>query len=186
MLIVKNEEYKLLRKHGEETYPHECCGVLIGTVVGDRRTVRRIVRCGNARADRLNDRYTIDPKELIAAQREARRDQLDIVGFYHSHPDHPAQWSSTDLAEAHWFGCSYVITAVEKGHAAQTNSFALLGSFEEEKRFEVENINVVTDDEEEEVSRIQTDTAADQQRRLTPEAQDPERHRSQHPIGESR
>ena len=67
---------------------------------------------------------------------------MSIAGFYHSHPDHPAQWSQTDLAEAHWLGCSYVITAVAKGVAAQTNSFRLAGDTEENKRFELEQIEV--------------------------------------------
>jgi proteasome lid subunit RPN8/RPN11 len=74
---------------------------------------------------------------LVRIQREALLAGQDIVGFYHSHPDHPAQWSSTDLDEAHWTGCSYVITSVEKGHAVLTNSFLLLGE-EDEKRLEDE------------------------------------------------
>ena len=70
--------------------------------------------------DRPQDRYHIDPRELVRIQRQGHERGLDIVGFYHSHPDHPARWSQTDLAEAHWIGCSYVITAVEHGKAAQT------------------------------------------------------------------
>ena len=76
----------------------------------------------------------IDPKELMRIQREGRERDEDIFGFYHSHPDHPAQWSQTDLAEAHWFGCSYVITSVEKGKAVTTNSFELTGSGEDDKK----------------------------------------------------
>jgi proteasome lid subunit RPN8/RPN11 len=64
------------------------------------------------------------------------------VGFYHSHPDHPARWSQTDLAEAHWLGCSYIITSVEAGQAAETRSFVLTGANEEEKRLEPEKITV--------------------------------------------
>ncbi len=75
-------------------------------------------------------------------QRQGRERGLDIVGFYHSHPDHPARWSQTDLAEAHWIGCSYVITAVEKGKAAQTNAFLLAGMTEEDKRFTDEEVRV--------------------------------------------
>ncbi len=75
-------------------------------------------------------------------QRQGRDRGLDIVGFYHSHPDHPARWSQTDLAEAHWIGCSYVIISVEQGKAAQTNSFLLTGSVEEDKRFVDEEIRV--------------------------------------------
>ena len=59
-----------------------------------------------------------------------------------SHPDHPARWSATDLAEAHWFGCSYVITSVEKGKAAVTNSFELVGREENDKRLVDEKVEV--------------------------------------------
>ena len=68
---------------------------------------------------------------------------MEIVGFYHSHPDHPARWSATDLAEAHWYGCSYVITSVEKGKAATTHSFVLLGESEEDKQFADEAIETL-------------------------------------------
>jgi proteasome lid subunit RPN8/RPN11 len=81
--------------------------------------------------------------ELVKIEREARSKGLGIGGFYHSHPDHPAQWSPTDFAEAHWLGCSYVITAVEQGKAAVTNSFLLAGVIEEDKRFEDEDIEVI-------------------------------------------
>ena len=127
--------YDELRAHGEETYPHECCGILLGRAAGDELEVRQILRAGNTRTDSAHNRYNIAPQELIAAQREGRKQGLDIVGFYHSHPDHPAQWSATDFAEAHWFGCSYVITAVEKGRAAITNAFLLTGVGEDDKAF---------------------------------------------------
>jgi proteasome lid subunit RPN8/RPN11 len=110
---------------------------------GGSRTVSRIARCGNTRADSPHNRYHIDPRELIRIQREGRERGEDIVGFYHSHPDHPAQWSTTDLAEAHWFGCSYVITSVEKGAATITNSFELTGNDEANKRFVDEETAVV-------------------------------------------
>jgi proteasome lid subunit RPN8/RPN11 len=136
MLKLSKSDYALLRQHGEETYPHECCGVLLGQFSDEgTKTVTHVARCGNTRADSPHNRYHIDPKELIRIQREGRQRGEDIVGFYHSHPDHPAQWSSTDLAEAHWFGCSYVITSVEKGKAAITNSFELAGSDEAGKKF---------------------------------------------------
>ena len=136
MLKLSQSAYVALRQHGEETYPHECCGVLLGRFDDDgSRTVSRVARCGNTRLDSLHNRYSIDPRELIRIQREGRERGEDIVGFYHSHPDHPAQWSPTDLAEAHWFGCSYVITSVEKGAAVVTNSFELTGTDEADKKF---------------------------------------------------
>jgi proteasome lid subunit RPN8/RPN11 len=144
MLTLKKSDYESLRRHGEETYPHECCGALLGRFDDGGRIVEQVVRCTNTRADRPEDRYNIHPKELLSLQRQAAKQQLDIVGFYHSHPDHPAQWSATDLAEAHWLGCSYVITSVESGRAAQTNSFALEGESEETKRLETEEISVLS------------------------------------------
>ena len=100
-----------------------------GRLDGDVRIVTSIVALPVTLGLILRtNRYHIDPKELIRIQREGRERGEDIVGFYHSHPDHPAHWSPTDLAEAHWLGCSYVITSVEKGNAAVTNSFELKGS----------------------------------------------------------
>src|SRR5437588_7753377 len=142
MLKIPQKEYVAIRQHGEETYPHECCGVLLGTADGDERVVTSSARCGNTRVDSPHNRYHIDPKELIRIQREGRDRGEDIVGFYHSHPDHPAQWSQTDLAEAHWFGCSYVITSVEKGKAVQTNAFELIGSDEIDKKLVSEKIEI--------------------------------------------
>jgi len=148
MLKLLQSAYAALRQHGEETYPHECCGVLLGRFddAGSGpaiRAVSGIARCGNTREDSPHNRYSINPRELIRIQREGRERGEDIVGFYHSHPDHPAQWSSTDLAEAHWFGCSYVITSVEKGAAKITNSFELTGSGEDDKTLIVEKIELV-------------------------------------------
>src|ERR1039458_8025205 len=142
MLKMGKTDFDEIRRHGEETYPHECCGVLLGQMDGDVRSVRSIVRCENTRTDSPQNRYNIDPRELIRIQRLGRERGEDIVGFYHSHPDHPARWSATDLAEAHWLGCSYVITSVEKGKAAATNSFELAGSDESDKRFVDEKAEV--------------------------------------------
>jgi proteasome lid subunit RPN8/RPN11 len=147
MLKLSQSDYLSLRQHGEETYPHECCGVLLGHFDDNgtesvSKSVSHIARCGNTRADSPHNRYQIDPRELIRIQREGRERGEDIVGFYHSHPDHPAQWSPTDLAEAHWFGCAYVITSVEKGLATITNSFELVGSDETDKKFVDEKTEV--------------------------------------------
>lgn len=142
-LKIPVELYDQLRQHGEATYPHECCGVLVGEFdEAGGKAVKAAVQCGNTRTDSLANRYHISPSELVRIQREALLAGHDIVGFYHSHPDHPARWSSTDLAEAHWTGCSYVITSVEKGHAVLTNSFILL-DHEEAKHFEDELLEVI-------------------------------------------
>jgi proteasome lid subunit RPN8/RPN11 len=143
MLRVARIHYDGIRRHGEETYPHECCGVLLGRVEDNgTRVVTSTAHCTNTRVDSPQNRYNIDPRELVRIQREGRERGEDIVGFYHSHPDHPARWSQTDLAEAHWIGCSYVITSVEQGKAAITNSFNLAGSDESDKRFVEEELQV--------------------------------------------
>ncbi len=146
VLRLSKAVYDAIRAHGEETYPHECCGALLGRLAPggcpDEWSIEASVKAGNARTDSAHDRYQISPRELVKIERESRLRGLSIAGFYHSHPDHPAQWSQTDLAEAHWLGCSYVITAIENGKAAATNSFWLAGETEENKRFEVEPIEV--------------------------------------------
>jgi proteasome lid subunit RPN8/RPN11 len=142
MLLISQSDLNEIRSHGEETYPHECCGVLLGSMQEGGHEVSATVRCGNTRVDSPQNRYNIDPRELVRIQRQAHERGVDIVGFYHSHPDHPAQWSQTDFAEAHWIGCSYVITSVMKGKAAVTNSFLLSGTREEDKAFQDEAIQV--------------------------------------------
>jgi len=146
-LTLSQQLYDELRAHGEETYPHECCGIMLGKASEDGITVAALIRAGNTRTDSAHNRYHIAPQELIKAQREGRKAGQDIVGFYHSHPDHPAQWSVTDFAEAHWFGCAYVITAVDgdkqTGKATLTNSFLLTGTTEEDKAFANQPIEVL-------------------------------------------
>jgi proteasome lid subunit RPN8/RPN11 len=142
---ISDSVYRQVRQHGEETYPHECCGVLLGKALDDGNEVELAIRAGNTRTDSAHNRYHIAPQELIAIQRQARERSLDIVGFYHSHPDHPARWSSTDFNEAHWLGCSYVITSVETGVAKQTNSFFLAGTGEDDKQFQDEQILVLSE-----------------------------------------
>jgi proteasome lid subunit RPN8/RPN11 len=142
VLRMSRDVYDSIRTHGEETYPNECCGALLGSPSPEGWRVVAAVRAGNTRTDSAHNRYSIAPLELVGIERQARRQGLEIAGFYHSHPDHPAQWSATDFAEAHWIGCSYLITAVAQGKAATTNSFHLTGPNEEEKRFEQQTIQV--------------------------------------------
>lgn len=156
MLRMEQAQFDVIRRHGEQTYPNECCGVLLGHVEEDSTGVIDVVSAENTRSDSAHNRYHIAPQELIRIQQQARRRGLDIVGFYHSHPDHPAEWSKTDLEEAHWIGCSYVITRVAgnakdgagdaaRCRAMETNSFLLAGTGEEDKRLEPQLIKVVTE-----------------------------------------
>jgi proteasome lid subunit RPN8/RPN11 len=141
-LHLPHAVFQEIRAHGEETYPHECCGALLGRHTPQGWRVEAALRAGNMRTDSARNRYQIAPIELVKIEREARSRGLEIAGFYHSHPDHPAQWSATDFAEAHWLACSYVITEVAQGKAAVTNSFLLSGTTEEDKQFVQESIQV--------------------------------------------
>ena len=142
LLHLSRVLYAEIRAPGEETYPHECCGALLGTPTAEGWQIAGAVRAGNTRTDSAHNRYNISGVELVKIEREARKQGLEIAGFYHSHPDHPAQCSTTDFAEAHWLGCCYMITEVAQGKAAVTNSFLLVGATEEEKRFEVQGIEI--------------------------------------------
>ena len=133
--------YEDLRRHGEEAYPRECCGVLLARGGGDGRRVTRTVRCANAAAGGAGARYEIDPRDLLRVAKAAREGGEAIAGFYHSHPDHPARASAADLEEAWWPGCSYVITSVERGRAGETASFRLRDG-EGGRRLEPEPIEV--------------------------------------------
>lgn len=142
MLVLSQSNFDVIRTHGELTYPNECCGVLLGHVAGGHHLVSEVVRCSNTRGQSARTRYKIAPKELIEVQREARERGLDIVGFYHSHPDAPPHFSRTDLDEAYWMGCSYVIASVLRGCASDVRSYLLSGN-EEERVFEEEGIRIL-------------------------------------------
>lgn len=114
-----------IEQHAESTYPHECCGVLVGSA-GNGRVAVEAHRTGNLNTERAHDRFELDPRDYMRIDREARARGLDIIGIYHSHPDHPAQPSATDLAAA-WEGYSYVIVSVRNGEAADFHSFELQG-----------------------------------------------------------
>ena len=143
MLWIPHVEYVALRQHGEAAYPHESCGVLLGSPRGHDRLVQRAVPCRNARTDSPENRYQVDPLDLLRLAREAQTRGEEVVGFYHSHPDHAARWSATDLAEAHWLGCSYLITRIADGRAEETCSFLLEGYGEDDKRFSEEDLGVL-------------------------------------------
>jgi len=130
-----------LRVHGEQTYPQECCGALLGRPRQGGWRIEAVVPVANASAGSEHNRYQIAPAELVKIARRARQQGLEIAGFYHSHPDHPAHWSPADLTEAHWLGCVYVITEVARGRAAETSAFLLAGT-EEDKHFEPQTIAV--------------------------------------------
>lgn len=107
-----------VREHAERDYPHECCGLLVGERRADGWEARGARPARNLNSERARDRYLLDPADFIRADREARALGLDIVGIYHSHPDHPALASETDRENA-WPAFAYLIVGVRGGKAAE-------------------------------------------------------------------
>ena len=137
---LKKEQLESIRSHGAKEYPNECCGMLLGRADGDSKEVLEVVPLRNLRHDSpraqellpLEDpgreseknRFLIDPLEQLRVEREARERGLDVLGYYHSHPDHPARPSNYDRDHA-WPWYSYVIVSVERGGAAEMTSWVL-------------------------------------------------------------
>lgn len=126
--------------HGRDTYPEECCGFLLGTVEDDGNHVVALRRVENRQEDQREQRYQIGSRDFLDADREARRLGLDIVGIYHSHPDHPASPSATDLAEATFPGYTYVIVSVLGAVPDALTAWTLA---RDRSRFEPDPIRVV-------------------------------------------
>jgi proteasome lid subunit RPN8/RPN11 len=112
-----------IRAHGVDGYPHEICGIMIGPRGGGK--VTEVRRASNIVVERARDRYEIDPRDHIRIQREADGAGMDIVGYYHSHPDHPAQASRFDTERA-WSGYVYVIVSIEGGVPVDANAFVAI------------------------------------------------------------
>jgi proteasome lid subunit RPN8/RPN11 len=113
-----------MHRHAEVTYPEECCGVLLGRVEGDVRQVEDAAPMSNARQEERRRRFLITPNDYRDAERAATARGLELIGFYHSHPDHPARPSQYDLEHAlPWH--SYIVLGVEQGKAADCTSWIL-------------------------------------------------------------
>lgn len=109
-----------IQAHGAEGYPHEICGIMLGPR-GEGR-VTEVRRARNIIVERARDRYEIDPRDHIRIQKEADAMGYDIVGYYHSHPDHPAQASRFDTERA-WSGYVYLIVSIQEGKPVDANCF---------------------------------------------------------------
>ncbi|HJX27836.1 MAG TPA: M67 family metallopeptidase [Thermoanaerobaculia bacterium] len=123
-LFISHRHLQTIGRHASVSYPDECCGVLIGRAQAGGTFVERVLSVGNEREDSRHNRYLISPETILAAHKEARSLGLDVVGYYHSHPDHPARPSDFDREHA-WPGVSYLIVSVEKRNVVDTRSWRL-------------------------------------------------------------
>src|SRR5437870_10142701 len=118
------EAHARIRELAAAAYPDEGCGVMVGRMQGAFVAISRVTSAGNRNVERARDRYDMDPDDIVRADREARADGLDIVGFWHSHPDHPA-WPSQFDTDRAWVDYVYIVTATTGAGAADVNAFTL-------------------------------------------------------------
>ena len=113
MIATTRQQLAEIRRHGERDYPFECCGLLLGNFEEEgRKVVVETYPISNAREEEAKrNRFLIQPEELLRGEKYAREKKLDVIGFYHSHPDSPAVPSQYDLEHA-WPTYSYIIVAV--------------------------------------------------------------------------
>ncbi|MEH2362651.1 M67 family metallopeptidase [Nostoc sp.] len=137
MIRLRQEHLQTIRTHAESTYPDECCGIILGYLANECKTVVEVMPTENvwnteAAAEFPGDRttesksrqYAIAPEIMLKTQKEARDRSLNIIGIFHSHPDHPAIPSECDRLYG-WQGYSYIIVSVQNGKAGELRSWSL-------------------------------------------------------------
>jgi proteasome lid subunit RPN8/RPN11 len=154
-LRLNQAQIEAIQQHGARDYPNECCGILLGRVDGEQRPVCEVIALKNLRqepekaqelvplespaSESERNRFLIDPREQLRVEREARARGLEVLGYYHSHPDHPARPSTYDREHA-WPWYSYVILSVEAGDPKELTSWVLT---DDRSRFDQERIDTL-------------------------------------------
>lgn len=131
-IVISAEQQKMICNHAESVYPEECCGILLGRIEDISKVIVTVIPTINiwnkAESDQIdrskNNRYSIDPHDILIAQKRARELHLDIIGFFHSHPDYPAIPSTCDRTQA-WEVYSYPIISVINGKVSEIKSWVL-------------------------------------------------------------
>jgi proteasome lid subunit RPN8/RPN11 len=122
MIRIDKEAWDVMVAHAESTFPNECCGAMLGEIDGDTKTVRSAFAIENAFQGPQAERYELRPEDLLSADREARRQGMDLIGIFHSHPDCDAYFSETDLKNScPWY--SFVVLSIREGRFHHAKSF---------------------------------------------------------------
>jgi len=122
MIKIESGAWQTMVDHAQSTFPHECCGVMVGSVDGNTKSVTIALALENAYKGKQEDRYEIRPEDLLAADKSARAQGLDLIGIFHSHPDCDAYFSKTDLENScPWY--SFVVLSIKAGKFDHANSF---------------------------------------------------------------
>ncbi|ACC80646.1 Mov34/MPN/PAD-1 family protein [Nostoc punctiforme] len=148
MIRLSPEHLQTIRAHAESTYPEECCGIILGYMAAEDKIVVEVMPTENAwnteagaefsekrTAESKRRQYAIAPEVMLKTQKEARNRLLNIIGIFHSHPDHPAIPSECDRLYA-WQGYSYIIVTVQNGKAGELQSWSL----DDRHQFQAETI----------------------------------------------
>ena len=123
-VVLAPEARATIERHAAETYPHECCGALYGDQAGGGFTVAEALPLPNTTSEGPRRRFLIQPSDYRAAESHAKASKRAFIGFYHSHPDHPARPSQHDLDHA-WPNMLYTITSVREGRVDVTTAWQL-------------------------------------------------------------
>lgn len=138
-MITTDPILERIRRHGADAYPEEGCGFLLGTVTGDgENRVTAVRRAKNRQDERRTHRYQLTPEDYREADEAAQEQGLDVVGVYHSHPDHPARPSATDLEDATFPGYTYVIVSVRDGTPETLTAWTLAPDRSEFRREQID------------------------------------------------
>ncbi|MEJ2412219.1 MAG: M67 family metallopeptidase [Anaerolineales bacterium] len=145
-IIISEDILKRIHNHGENAYPEEGAGLMLGSVKDGNRQVKDLLFLDNAREDGArHNRYLITAEDMLRGEREAEHRDLSIIGIFHSHPDHPSQPSEFDREYAlPWY--SYLITRIEKGQALESRCWRLM---EDRSGFDPEEIHLTPEGREE-------------------------------------
>ena len=122
MIRIESEPWGSMVAHARQTYPNECCGAMLGTTDGESKTVKTAIALENSFEGAQAARYELRPQDLLAADKPARAQGMDLIGIYHSHPDCDAYFSPTDLQNScPWY--SFVVLSIQKGDFHHANSW---------------------------------------------------------------
>lgn len=140
-LKISQSDFDTIECEGQRTFPEECCGFILGKKDGDDRNVTKLLSADNMREDEArHNRFSISPQDYMKGDKAARAEGLDILGFYHSHPNAPARPSQFDLDHA-WPWYSYVIVSIMDGEPKNMTSWIM---DDDRSKFSEETINVVS------------------------------------------
>jgi proteasome lid subunit RPN8/RPN11 len=123
-LRISQDLARQIEAHGVETFPHECCGALLGRDDDNGREILALLPLANRRDDSPRNRFEVTPGDVLLAEKTAREKKIDLIGWYHSHPNAPARPSEFDREHA-WPYYSYIIVSIRDGAPADMTSWRL-------------------------------------------------------------